>query len=168
MKNRLLCSDDPRSRRAALRRAGLSIVLWAPLCGRAASKRTVAASSPQGDSPASEPSTEPVKDAPKAPDKREGGDGRVAKDKPATLTVLVLGDDKPVVGADVKLKSNAGSEDVRLTNDAGSVTIVRAAGGVVKVRVLAEGWDSGLAEAQLTAGRVTTLTVKLKRQAGAK
>jgi hypothetical protein len=67
-----------------------------------------------------------------------------------TLTVLVVGNDKPIRNAAVKIVAPPGTDSEPRTGSDGQVTFKLAASGAVKVRVIAEGWESALQEIALT------------------
>ncbi len=121
-----------------------------------------AASAPQAAEPAHKPAAAPASAGDTG--KPDEAAGKPGKDKPASLTVRVLGDGKPVAQAEVKIKFTSGAEEVRPTNDKGSITVSRVASGTAKVRVLADGWDSGRGEVDLKGGQASSLTITLLRR----
>jgi len=66
-----------------------------------------------------------------------------AKNKHAVLTVVVTGDHKPVVQADVKVLYGAAADGIRqFTNASGKASFASLRPGQVKVRVIAPGWKT--------------------------
>lgn len=74
------------------------------------------------------------------------------------LTVAVTGKDatgkdRPVPGAEVKVLSPSGIDAEPRTNAEGTVTFKLTGPGIAKIRVIAEGWESALAEVKLKEGK---------------
>ena len=76
------------------------------------------------------------------------------KKLPATLKVIVSASGKPVVNADVLLKSSA-TEARRFTNPAGEAIFVGPPLGASKVRIIAPGWASMLKDITVKEGAQT-------------
>lgn len=85
------------------------------------------------------------------------------KEKPASLTVQVSGDGKPLAHAEVRVKTASGDVQNRFTQDDGSVALNAISPGKTNVKVIASGWDSGSADVTLKAGQAATLPIKLKK-----
>jgi hypothetical protein len=119
--------------------------------------------SPKDTSPASVAAADDSSTTEKAAGGHDKAGGAAANEKKGSaLTVVVLGNGKPIAQAEVKIKfpSSVGGDTTRPTNDAGKAVFNLPVTGAAKVRVIATGWTGVLQEALLEEG-AQTLTIDL-------
>jgi len=85
--------------------------------------------------------------------------------KSIVLTVLIVGNDKPVAQAEVKAVFSGGVEATRFTSESGEATFHSAGKGKVSVRVIATGWASAMQDITLKEG-TQRVTVELSPLGG--
>lgn len=92
--------------------------------------------------------------------------GKGAKSgKSVMLTVLVVGNGKPVAQAEVKAEFSGGAEATRFTSESGEATFHSAGKGKASVRVIATGWASAMQDITLKEG-TQRITVELNPLGG--
>ncbi len=148
---------NPSSERRAVLRALASALLLPTSLGAFARPRDAGAQDKPGTDKGDAGKARPGKadgQPSKATDDEKGAKADAKKGKSALLTVVVMGDGKPVRQAEVVVTfpTGAGGELTLPTGQDGEATFKSAGLGTAKVRVIATGWGSVLKEIALKEG----------------